>query len=215
MKQKWYRPETKTFATGSMACQAFALWLDLIPESDRADAARALKDDVVNSGYRLTTGNLCTKYLLDVLSRFGYVDEAYELVTREEYPSWGFMLQNEATTVWERFELKDNGGMNSYCHPMYGALGAWFYSALAGLTPLEDGWKRFKVCPRLPKKLLSCQASLDTPRGYVNLRWVQQEGKKYLQIDVPFGAEAEVEFGNVKRTCASGHHAFCEEGENE
>ena len=215
MKQKWYRPETKTFATGSMACQAFALWLDLIPESDRADAARALKDDVVNSGYRFTTGNLCTKYLLDVLSRFGYVDEAYELVTREEYPSWGFMLQNEATTVWERFELKDNGGMNSYCHPMYGALGAWFYSALAGLTPLENGWKRFKVCPRLPKKLLSCQASLDTPRGYVNLRWVQQEGKKYLQIDVPFGAEAEVEFGNVKRTCASGHHSFCEEGGNE
>ena len=208
MLEKWYDREAKTFATGSMACQAFALWLDLAPEEDRADIAKALRDDLVRSEYRFTTGNLCTKYLLDELARFGYIDEAYALVTREEYPSWGWMLQNEATTVWERFELKDNGGMNSYNHPMYGAVGAWFYSALAGLVPLDDGWRRFAVKPKLPKKLMSCQATVDTPRGAVNVRWVRRGEKAYMQLDVPFGAEAEVEFGGVKTVCFSGHHAF-------
>ena len=208
MLEKWYNRETKTFATGSMACQAFALWLDLAPEADRAAIAKALRNDLVAADYRFTTGNLCTKYLLDELARFGYVDEAYALVTREEYPSWGWMIQNEATTVWERFELKDNGGMNSYNHPMYGAVGAWFYSALAGLKPLEDGWKRFRVSPKLPKKLMSCQASVDTPRGMVNVRWVRRGGRAYMQLDVPFGCEADVSFGSVKATCQCGHHAF-------
>ena len=211
MLEKWYDRQKKVFATGSMACQAFALWLDLAPEDDRAAIAQALRDDLVKSDYRFTTGNLCTKYLLDELARFGYVDEAYALVTREDYPSWGWMIQNEATTVWERFELKDNGGMNSYCHPMYGAVGAWFYSALAGLAPLEDGWKRFSVAPKLPKKLMSCQATVDTPRGRVNIRWVRREGRAYMQLDVPFGAEAEVSFGAVKAVCASGRHSFCTE----
>ncbi len=208
MLEKWYDGSRRTFATGSMACQAFALWLDLAPEADRAAIARALRDDLAAADYRFTTGNLCTRYLLDVLARFGYVDEAYALATREEYPSWGWMIQNEATTVWERFELKDNGGMNSYCHPMYGAVGEWFYSALAGLVPLEEGWRRFAVRPKLPTRLMSCQAALDTPRGAVGVRWVRRGGKAYLQLDVPFGAEAEVEFGGVRAVCAAGHHAF-------
>ncbi len=208
MLEKWYDREKRVFATGSMACQAFALWLDLAPEADREAIARALRDDLVRADYRFTTGNLCTKYLLDVLARFGYVDEAYTLVTREEYPSWGWMIQNEATTVWERFELKDNGGMNSYNHPMYASVGAWFYSALAGLVPLEDGWKRFSVKPKLPKKLMSCQASVDTPRGPVNVRWAQREGGSYMQLDVPFGAEAEVAFCGETRVCGGGHHTF-------
>ena len=126
MLGKWYDSRNRVFATGSMACQSFALWLGLPPESDRGKIADALSDDLRSADYRFTTGNLCTKYLLDVLAQYGHVDDAYALVTREEYPSWGWMLQNEATTVWERFELKDSGGMNSYCHPMYGSLGAWF-----------------------------------------------------------------------------------------
>ena len=208
MRKKWYDSENKRFATGSMACQTFALWLNIAPEEDRAAMAGALRDDLVRSGCRFTTGNLCTKYLPEVLTRYGYVDEAYELLTREEYPSWGWMLQNEATTVWERFEYKDAGGMNSYCHPMYGAVGAWFYADLAGLRPLEDGWKRFSVKPHLPEKLMSCRAVLRTPRGEINLRWIKRDGKAHLQLDVPFGARAEVTFGGQESVCESGHHIF-------
>ena len=208
MLDKWYDRGKKQFATGSMACQAFALWLGLPPEADRRAIADGLSDQLRASGYRFTTGNLCTKYLLDVLADYGHVDDAYALVTREEYPSWGWMLQNEATTVWERFELKDNGGMNSYCHPMYGSVGAWFYSALAGLKPLDGGWKRFGVRPRLPQKLTSCQASVDSSLGMINVRWVRRDGNVYLQVDVPFGARAEVELGEVKTVCGSGHHTF-------
>lgn len=83
-------------------------------------------------------------YLLDMLTEYGYADEAYRLMTREEYPSFGYMIQQEATTIWERFELKKNPGMNSHNHPMYGAAGAWFFTGLAGIRPTAG---RFQPLP--------------------------------------------------------------------
>ena len=93
MLKKWYDPASAKMATGSQACQAFALWLKIIPEGDRQRAAKLMRDDLVSRGYRFTTGNLCTRYMLDMLSEYGYIDDAYALMTREEYPSFGYMIQ--------------------------------------------------------------------------------------------------------------------------
>ncbi len=79
MLEKWYCPQTAAMATGSQGCQAFALWLGLIPEADRPRAAQLMRDDLVARDYRFTTGNLCTRYLLDMLTEYGYVDDAYRL----------------------------------------------------------------------------------------------------------------------------------------
>ena len=206
MLDKWYCAETATFATGSMGCQAFSLWLGIVPENDRARAAAKMRNDLVNAGYAFTTGNLCTRYLLDMLAEYGYADDAYELLTRDEYPSWGFMRQNEATTVWERFELKKDPGMNSHNHPMYGAAGSFLYSHLAGIRPIEAGYRRFAVRPYLPKKLLSAQAAVDTPRGRIHVRWTKRYGQAVLSVDVPFGCVCETEFFGEKRVWTRGSY---------
>ncbi len=62
----------------------------------------------------LTTGNLCTKYILEALTDNGHADVAYQIATQETYPSWGYMLAHGATTVWERWDSDTAGpGMNS------------------------------------------------------------------------------------------------------
>ena len=61
--KKWYNPDTAVMATGSMACQAFSLWLKIIPEADALRAAKKLRDDLVNADYAFTTGNLCSRYI--------------------------------------------------------------------------------------------------------------------------------------------------------
>ena len=170
---KWWNPETGEVGTGSQACQAFALWLGILPEEGRQKAADVLRNDLVNRNYRFTTGNLCTRYLMDVLTEYGYLEDAWKLITREEYPSFGFMIQQEATTVWERFELKKNPGMNSHNHPMYGAVGYWFYAYLAGIKPLEAGYRRVSIRPYMPENLMSVQATLETVRGDITVRWVK------------------------------------------
>lgn len=207
MLSKWYDADNAAMCTGSMACQAFALWLGIVPKCDCARAAAKMRDELVESGYQFTTGNLCTRYLLDELAEYGYIDDAYELLTRDEYPSWGFMRQNEATTVWERFELKKNPGMNSHNHPMYGAADAFLYSHILGIKPLESGMRAFAVKPYLPAKLLSAQGGVDTPYGRVSVRWFRRYGGVHLFIDVPFGCKCEADFmGEKQELCAGSHH---------
>lgn len=203
---KWWNPETAVVGTGSQACQAFALWLGIIPEEGRAAAAKLMRDNLVENGYKITTGNLCTRYLFDMLAEYGYIDDAYKLITREEYPSYGYMIQNEATTVWERFELKKDPGMNSHNHPMYGAVGYWFYAYLCGVKIISPDHAAIK--PYMPAALLSAQAVVDTVRGDIYVRWVKRYGKAYLYVTVPFGMTASVDFGGISREAGPGSHIF-------
>ena len=195
-------------ATASQACQAFALRLGILPQAARPAAADVMNRAVLDVGGRLTTGNLCTLYLLEMLAEYGYVDTAWGLFTRTEYPSWGHMLQNGATTVWERFELKKDPSMNSHCHPMYGSVGKWLYSHIVGVSPMAPGCARVRVRPYVPAGLFTAQATVDTRMGELHVRWGKSYGKIHLHLSVPCGMQAEVCFGDTQVAVGGGTHWF-------
>ncbi len=204
----WQDPETRLIANGAHGATALAVKLGILPESERQAAVDLLADDLVKHNYRFNSGNICTRYLFDILAEYGHIDVAYAMLTNEKYPSFGYMLQNEATTVWERFELKKSGEMNSHNHPMYGAIGSFFYEHLAGIKPLEPGFARVRIAPKLPTELTSAQCVVDTVRGDLAVRWSKRYGKAYLFVQIPFGAVAEVTFGGEKRELTSGYHVL-------
>ena len=74
------------------------------------EAAEKLNEAVIASDYKFTTGNLTIVYMLEELCEYGYTDTAYRIFTSEDYPGYGYMIQNCATTIWERFELKKDPG---------------------------------------------------------------------------------------------------------
>ena len=205
---KWFDPETGKVATGSMGCQAFALWLGILPAECEAKAAEVMRNDLVEKNYKFTTGNLNTRYLMDMLTKHGYIEDAWKVITSDEYPSFGFMFQNEATTIWERFEMKKNPGMNSHNHPMYGAVGYWFYAYLGGIIPTEPGFSRVSIKPYFPEKLTSCHAVVDTVMGDISVRWSKRYGKLYLFVQTPFGVTADVDFDGKVTTVGAGYHVF-------
>lgn len=205
---KWFDEKTLTLSNNSEGELAFALWLDILPEEVRPAMAKKLRDDLVSRYYMFTTGNLATVYMLEELSRYGYVDEAYHMMTREEYPGYGYMIQNAATTVWERFELKKNPGMNSHNHPMYGSVGSWFYRVLAGLIPEEGGWKKFTFKPAMPEKLQYVSASVETVKGEIVAKWQKKYDKTYVMLKVPFGCEAEVVLNGKTETVGAGLYRY-------
>ncbi len=208
MLEKWWDDEKAVMATGSQGSQSFALWLGIVPEERRAAAAKHIHEDLVRSEYHFTTGNICTRYMLEMLTEYGYVEDAWTLMTREDYPSIGYMLQNEATTIWERFELKKNNGMNSHNHPMYGAVGYWFYAYLAGIKPVGKGCSKLVIKPFFPKRLLSVNAKVETVRGDIVVRWVRRYGKVYLYVTLPFSTEAEIIFAGRSYQVGSGFHRY-------
>ncbi len=209
--KKWVDQETGIVATGSQGAHAFALWLDILPEGVKEKTAKHMRDDLVNNDYKITTGNLTTKYLFDMLAKYGYVNEAWTLLNRSEYPSIGFEINHEATTVWERFELKKNPGMNSHNHPMYGALDYFLHAYIAGIKPTDGGFKQVEINPYMPDTLLSCSDTVSTPYGDIEVKWVRRYGKKTLYLTVPFGVTAHVDFCGEKKTVKYGSYIFASE----
>ena len=107
----------------SQTANVLALSSGMVPIDKRESVWRELIDDiVVVHGNHLNTGIVGTKYILNVLTENGEADLAFKLVTQTTYPSWGYMIRERATTLWERWESLTEEGMNSQNHIMWGLL---------------------------------------------------------------------------------------------
>ena len=178
---------------------ALALEFDLLPETMRANAAARLAADVRKFEH-LTTGFLGTPVLSKALSDYGYLDEAYMLLNRTEYPSWLYPVTKGATTIWERWDgIKPDGtfqsaSMNSFNHYAYGAIGEWMYRVVAGigLDEKQPAYKHIVFQPHPGGGLTSAKASVQSMYGEVAAGWNIAEGKMTLTVEVPPNATATV-----------------------
>ena len=176
-----------------------ALHFDLLPEDVRAAAAERLAREVRERGH-LTTGFLGTPYLCHVLSRYGYLDEAYMLLNREEYPSWLYPVTQGATTIWERWDGQKPDGtfqdpsMNSFNHYAYGAIGEWMYRVVAGIEIDEaaPGYKHVLIQPRPGGDFTRVKAHHETMYGRVGSEWTLADGRFSLTVEVPANTTASV-----------------------
>jgi alpha-L-rhamnosidase len=176
-----------------------ALQFDLLPERLRPRAAERLAADVRQRKH-LTTGFLGTPHLLHVLTAYGYLDEAYMLLERDEYPSWVYPVVYGATTIWERWDgIKSDGsfqdpGMNSFNHYAYGAVGEWMYRVMGGLEidPAAPGYKHTIIAPQPGGQFTDVNITHETPYGRVASHWTRTDTSFILEIEVPPNTTATV-----------------------
>ena len=174
-----------------------ALDFDLLPDDLRDGVARRLASEVNDRGH-LTTGFLGTPQLTHVLSEHGYLDEAYRLLLRTEYPSWLYPVTMGATTIWERWDgIKPDStfqdvGMNSFNHYAYGAVGDWLYRVVAGLRPAAPGYKAVEIAPRPGGGFTHARARHASPYGVVESGWRRDGDSFHLTIEVPPNSAATV-----------------------
>lgn len=199
-----YREEYMTssgrLVSGTQTAYTLALQFDILPESEREAAAERLVANIKQYGNHLTTGFLGTPYLCHVLSRYGYIDVAYQLLLQETYPSWLYPVKMGATTIWERWDgIKPDStfqtpGMNSFNHYAYGAIGDWMYRTIAGINPDPDapGYKRIVIAPHPGGNLSYAKASIETMYGTVASGWTIKDGMMTVDVTVPPNATATV-----------------------
>jgi alpha-L-rhamnosidase len=173
---------------------ALPLYLDMVPAEKKERVLQKLLESVVeNQDCHLDTGIIGSRYILDVLTDNGYPDIAYKIAAQRTYPGWGYMVEEGATTLWERWEKITGGGMNSHNHIMLGSVDAWFYRAVAGVAPLAPGWRLIRFRPPLFPGLAFASASLRTILGDVRFSWERSDRLLRMTVRVPVGAEAEIE----------------------
>jgi alpha-L-rhamnosidase len=202
--KRFWNKKLRGYGSGNQSCNAIAAYMGLVPPERCAQVLASLVENVTGPSHNhLTTGNICTKYLLEVLSAGGRADVALGVALQETYPSWGYMLANGATTLWERWEHATGKAMNSHNHPMMGSVAAWLYRVVAGIQVEPDGavgltsaqgpgFERFMVCPGVMDQLTHARAALKTVKGKIEVAWSTENGQFTLDLSVPVGSQARV-----------------------
>jgi alpha-L-rhamnosidase len=188
------------------AAQIFPLALPgVVPSNVREAVVNQLVTDINQRGIHVTTGIVSTDKLYPVLSDNGHHDLALELISSITYPSFGYMFNNpyeNSTTLWELWNTPLTGaGMNSRNHIMFGSVGAWFYSHLAGIDLSSNIITiRPRMASETKKHLMSkldCQ--LSTLYGLLHVSYTRDERDTLsnsirLDVIIPPNARARIMF---------------------
>lgn len=185
----------------SQGAYALALHFDLLDDAMRKLTLERLAKNVEETyGGHLSTGFASTLPALVALSNGGRHDLAAKLVLDHRFPSWGYTIDNGATTLWERWDgfVKDRGfqdaGMNSFNHYAFGAVGEWMVRMLAGidLDPESPGWSRFRIHPRPCAGVNSLRAERATIHGHIVSSWTTNDQGFELEVGIPPNTSATV-----------------------
>jgi alpha-L-rhamnosidase len=197
--QKSYVKEDGTVGTGSQTSYALALHMNLLNEEQRSVAAQKLVDDIKAHDYHLTTGFLGTPYLLPELSRSGHSDIAYKLLMQKTYPSWFYMIEHGATTMWERWngdQKMDDPSMNSFNHYAYGAVAEWLYRCAAGIDedPEGPGFHSIVLHPQFSVDLGEVDATYESDYGPIGSHWKVAGAAATWNVTIPANTTALLYF---------------------
>ncbi len=195
---------------------ALALYMELLPPDGRAKSGKILADKLRtgetadNSG--MTTGFLGTRPLLPVLTSVGENDLAVKHFQSRKFPSWGYEVEQGATTIWERWNSftkehgfggadgKQNASMNSFAHYSFGAVCEWMINDLAGIQSDGPGYDKIIIEPHPPTPgsnpdrppINWVKAHYDSIHGRITSNWRRTETGFELETEIPANTTATI-----------------------
>lgn len=204
------------------------LYFDMAEGEERKAMAENLARLVRENKNHLATGFPGTPYILFALSDNGHEKEAFDLLLQEGCPSWLYEVKAGGTTIWERWdalredgtvnitdlakdkpEAESDGGMVSFNHYAGGAVGDWLYRRLAGIEPIEGGYKTFRVAPLPGGGITSAKGCVRTPYGEILSDWNIRDGTFAIRVHVPVSAQCRLVLPNGEQhQLNSGKHSF-------
>ena len=197
--KKFFNPETAQYGNNTVTANMLSLRLGLVPEGYEQKVFDNIvqKTEVDFKGH-VSTGVLGIQHLMRGLTEYGRKDLAYKILTNEDYPSWGYMINKGATTIWELWNGDTaDPAMNSANHVMLlGDLLIWYYEDLAGIKCADDAvaFKKIEMSPVLPEGLDYVDASYESAYGTIESEWTRDGDKLTWRVVVPGNTSAQVYF---------------------
>ncbi|MBX7131231.1 MAG: family 78 glycoside hydrolase catalytic domain [Fimbriimonadaceae bacterium] len=196
--QKEFVSADGTVKGNTQAGYALALSFGLIPENLRGAALNKMVAAVDAYKGHMSTGFHSSHRLMLELANADRNDLAYTLALNRTFPSWGYSIENGATTIWERWDgyVKGRGfqdpGMNSFNHWAFGAVGEWMMETVLGIKrdPTAVGWKKIIVAPVVDPRVTWAKGSYHSIRGKISVDWKTENGKLSMTMTVPPNVEA-------------------------
>ena len=174
--------------------QAMAIYYKVFDYAEAKEAFKVLLEIIDECGGRIDCGALGLRVIFHTLTRFGKSDLALSMITRPEFPSYGYMIKHGATTLWELFNPIEC--VQSSCnHHFFGDIINWFIKSLAGIqfNPQNDDINYTVISPDFINGMDFAKCSLLTPCGWVRSEWERKpDGNIKLKVSIPEGMRAEL-----------------------
>ncbi len=185
--RRYYDPETKSY--GDFGGNVYALYMG-VPQERLEDVRATLREELMGKyNGHVNVGFVAHRFLYETLALNGMNDVAWTLLNQKDFPSFGWWLEQGATTTWEQWN-----GTDSRNHPMFGGGLVWFYKMLAGVQtdPDEPGFKHIIIRPIPVKELDDVSYTTQTPYGTLVSKVRVNGDKVRMEGRIPFGTRATV-----------------------
>jgi alpha-L-rhamnosidase len=194
---KFLNTEKNYYANNTVTANVLPLAFGMVPENLIDKVFQNMVHEIeVTKNDHISTGVIGTQFLMRTLTNFGRGDLAFKLASNKTYPSWGYMVENGATTIWELW----NGNtadptMNSQNHVMLlGDLLIWYYENMAGIksNPETPGFKQIIMKPDFNAGLTFVNASYESIYGLIKSDWKKSKNTLEWKITIPANSSAVV-----------------------
>lgn len=189
---------------GSQCAQAMPLVVGLVESSARAGVLDALVNDIRAHDNHVTAGDIGYRYVLAALAEAGRSDVIFDMLSRNDPPSYGAQLAAGATTLTEAWDADPASSLN---HMMLGHAEEWFYRYLAGIKvdlTADCDAPQIVIDPQIVGDVTWCRAYHDVPQGRIATAWQRNNDVALLRIQTPAGLRAAVRVQGTLRPLSPG-----------
>ena len=205
--ERYYNQEEETFANGTQCALALALYMGLVPEGHEEAVAAKLSEAVAACDNHLNYGVIGSKTVPRMLTKYGYVDQAYAIAVAPGQPSYADWVRKGYTTSLEQWVAKEDMRLSEN-HVFLGDIVAWMMSDLTGIQtdPEVPGFGHFFIRPHFPEGLDHAEAAYRSVSGMIESSWRRQGNTIQLGITVPGNTTATVEVEGLTTIINPGEH---------
>ncbi|MFX1456545.1 MAG: family 78 glycoside hydrolase catalytic domain [Promethearchaeota archaeon] len=200
----------------SQTSNTLPLYLNMVPKDKENEILSYLVEAIKGQyDYHIDAGIVGTRYIFEVLTDNGYPEIAYKMINQKSFPSYGYMIREGATTLWERWEKLESSGMNSHNHIMLGSVDTWFYKTLTGIRSLKPGWNKLRIKPFIPNDMNYATATIESIKGRILSSWEKVEDTLLITLEIPVGCKAEtwIPITNLNSKIREGDTLIWQDGE--
>ena len=173
--------------------QAMAIYYGIFTDAEKPLAFARLIELIEKNDGSFDCGILGLRVIFHVLSEFGRTDLAYRMITKVDFPSYGYQIANGATSIWEDFRTVD-ASPNSRNHHFFCDYISWFMKNLVGINvnPFGNDASEIRFAPRFIDALDSASGDYDSIAGKVTASWVREGEAILYSYEIPAGVNADI-----------------------
>ncbi len=201
------------YSNATVTANLLPLAMDIVPDSIRQAVHEQLISTIVEkNNSHISCGVIGIQWLMRYLSENEQGNLAYHIASTDTYPSWGYMVKNGATTIWELWNGNTaNPSMNSGNHVMLlGDLLPWCYEHLAGIRSdySRNGFRHTILAPDFSiQQIAGVEAHYPSIYGSIQSNWHRQGENIVWEILIPANTTGEAHLPNGEvRQLASGRY---------